>query len=323
MAGMTSIALSLPTTDAQVEPLAQALVALRPSSDGRLACDAVSVALGIPFMVVAARTASSARLAMTFGQDVALVDAADQCGLQVRPMHTRRTAATLEASKEYDLHFRDSYAPLIRRALAHDQPVLAWGGWSTPADSEWGVITAYDESNEQFGGVCGTLPGESPLVGSPRQCYVVEAVKAEPTSNPGLYALGARAVLRLGAEADATTAFASGADAFRVWRDRAQCGERIADELRSAIERTRHNRQSCLNWLCGAMPSAEPSAVVLEAAIRDRLVAELERSIAALRKVLLATRSPHLDRLAETLTHAANGESQLRAALLDVAGPNR
>jgi hypothetical protein len=109
----------------------------------------------------------------TYARDASLVETAKLYGLRLRELHPAEAAQGLSRSAEYAQHFRDSYVPLIARALEHDQLVLAWRGWPEPCDRLWGVIT--DIRDEQLSGHTLWHDGQSlAFTGPAHQVYVVE-----------------------------------------------------------------------------------------------------------------------------------------------------
>ena len=110
-----------------------------------------------------------------YARDTALETAAELYGVRLRPLHPPAASAGLSSSTAFAQHFHDSYAPLIKEALQHEQLVLAWRGWPPPRDPLWGVITHCDDD---------TLLGYTlwhdgqplPLTGPALQVYVVESV---------------------------------------------------------------------------------------------------------------------------------------------------
>ncbi len=107
------------------------------------------------------------------GRDIALVEAARHYGLRLRELHPRSAAAHLETSSEFPIHFRDSYIPLMTRALAAGQSLLAWRGWGAAHADAWGVVLR-ESSGRIFGLVLGRDAAEIELTGAAHQVYVVE-----------------------------------------------------------------------------------------------------------------------------------------------------
>ncbi|MCH7872289.1 MAG: hypothetical protein IID33_11375, partial [Planctomycetes bacterium] len=140
--------------------------------------DELVAVLGLGLMTVAVDDEPDIGRWAAYGRDVFLEDAAETYGIRLRALHPRRAAVGLGGSPEFAAHFRESYAPLIHRALAHDQPVLAWRGWAGDDFGHWGVITHLVD--ERFFGFAGGQYGiPTPLSDAAHQAYVVEAV--EPT----------------------------------------------------------------------------------------------------------------------------------------------
>jgi hypothetical protein len=103
-----------------------------------------------------------------------LIEGAAAIGVQLREMHPPSAATRLETSHEFDAHFRDSYLPLVRGALAQDLPVLAWRGWPAPCELHWGVLSDVRDETAY-----GRVAGQPPIValsGPAHQVYVIEQV---------------------------------------------------------------------------------------------------------------------------------------------------
>lgn len=117
------------------------------------------------------------------GRDLGLGPMAGAYGLQLRPLHPPAAARGLAVSAEFAQHFRDSYAPLIARALASGQVCLAWRGWSGVAELAWGVLV-----EARDGALFGLAPGggDRPvrLAGPAHQVYVVERIPVPEQAAP-------------------------------------------------------------------------------------------------------------------------------------------
>jgi hypothetical protein len=160
-------------------------------------------------------------------RDAALLPASSRLGLRLRDLHPPAAAAGLEQSAEFALHFEDSYLPLIRRAVEHEQPVLAWCGWQRPEDFRWGVITGVED-----GRAVGCPAGESqprPLLGPALQVYVIE--RREPGTVDSAQLLKFVAELAV-AEWTGLLACAAGvqtgAAAWQTWQATLESGEVLA-----------------------------------------------------------------------------------------------
>lgn len=155
------------------ESLALCLKALLRSAGGNPQYDELVSLLGLGSLTTAVAE-HPVQEWPSYGRDVALISTAGLLGLRLRDLHPPAAAARLDASAEYPQHFRDSYIPLIERALAAEQPVLAWAGWPPPAELAWGLITYRDGDK-----LLGHTLGHDALVvfsGPALQVYVVEAL---------------------------------------------------------------------------------------------------------------------------------------------------
>ncbi|QDV91009.1 hypothetical protein RAS2_20980 [Phycisphaerae bacterium RAS2] len=161
----------------QSETLAHCLAAIcagwqRDATYGELCC-----ALGTAMMVSCSRSARSVDRWNIFGRHAFVEEASRELGVELRPLHPPQAAPSPPAPDEFDLHWRDSYVPLVRLSLARGEPVLAWMGWPPPHDSQWGVITAIDIDGVARGLTpgCGSEPVR--LVGPAVQAYCASAAE--------------------------------------------------------------------------------------------------------------------------------------------------
>jgi hypothetical protein len=161
------------------ESLTACLQAIAHWRGQELGYDDLNAAMGLIGLIAVDPTGASPADWPGLARDWCLVEAARLYGFSLRPLHPQEAAPRLACSSEFHQHFVDSYAPLIRQALDHEQPVLAWRGWPAPIESAWGVLTHVAEDGVGF---AGTVPGSGgrPLVlqGPSAQCYVVETAKA-------------------------------------------------------------------------------------------------------------------------------------------------
>ncbi len=136
------------------------------------------VELGLGALITAAEGECPASWP-NLARDIRVEAASNRHGLLLRDMHPPDAAVGLSRSAEFALHFDDSYAPLIRRALAHGQPVLAWRGWDAPGAplaNAWGVIVGEEDERGlgRFVGFAGSDPARRALLGPAHQLYVLE-----------------------------------------------------------------------------------------------------------------------------------------------------
>jgi len=156
----------------------------------------------------------------THARDVNLLATARLYGLHLRELHPPEAAHGLSGSAEYAEHFRDSYLPLIRAAVEHEQPVLAWRGWPAPRDRLWGVITAVrDELVIGY-----TLWHDSeplPMVGPAHQVYIVEDYRAParpPTADELFWRAAGQAQAWWAGTGAVRTGLETGRHAYRRWQ---------------------------------------------------------------------------------------------------------
>lgn len=110
---------------------------------------------------------------LTYARDLALPETARLHGVQLRALHPPEAAFDLRHVAEFETHFRDSYAPLIRRAIEHEQVALVWGYWAGMPSRRWGVVT--EMRGEVLAGFTVGCTGEAiPLEREAAQVYIVE-----------------------------------------------------------------------------------------------------------------------------------------------------
>lgn len=121
------------------ESLAVSLRAIAAEHGCRVGYDAIIAGLGLGSLITTTQSDPVGKW-MTFARDAQLHEVTERLGLRTRAMHPPEAALRLAESAEFPDHFRDSYVPLIARALDHGQRILAWRGWSPPRENLWGVI---------------------------------------------------------------------------------------------------------------------------------------------------------------------------------------
>jgi hypothetical protein len=206
------------------ESLAVSLRAVLAGSGTDRPYDELVAALGLGFATVAT-AADSLDWWSTYARDASLTTTAELYGLRLRELHPSSAALGLAASAEYAQHFRDSYLPLIARALEHNQLVLAWRGWPAPRDRFWGLITSL-ERETLFGYTLEAEGQPQPLVGPAHQIYIVEeSPSPEPRALTAahLFAHVARQAQAVWAGTWVKCAnIETGAAAYRAWQNALQ-----------------------------------------------------------------------------------------------------
>ncbi|NOX59093.1 MAG: hypothetical protein GXP29_09580 [Planctomycetes bacterium] len=155
------------------------------------------VALGAAFSLCSYESANGEFPILAECHDLALPEAADLFGIRLRALHPPRARFGLDHSAEFAEHFEDSYVPLIERAVAHGQPVLALRGWPAESGATWGLILPDECGNDPLRGVAGGSRDVIPLVEPALQCYVIEEVHPEQPQADDVLLCGARAAVRL------------------------------------------------------------------------------------------------------------------------------
>jgi len=163
------------------------LMALQRWSGGNTQYRSINAVLGLSVRTTAVRGSSCLGWWSTHGCDRFLIEAAAMFGMRLRPVHPPAAAVGLADHGPFDQHFEASYAPLIRAALDHGQPVLAWCGWPDARASLWGIITTTCDDGIGFAGT--TMWSHEQLVAlirPPIQLYIVEEIRPRHPDNAQL-----------------------------------------------------------------------------------------------------------------------------------------
>lgn len=253
-----------------------------------------------------------------FEQDASLSEAASALGIVVRELHPPAASDGLEESAEFVDHFRDSYVPLIDRALGAGQQALAWGGWrgsckASDARRErwWGLITGHagaphapepESAAARLGdgsryvgwcfwpdltgmapapneGAAAQQPTNAALLPPAYQVYVVEAVEPSAASDARLMTGLARSVSARAAESR-----------YGRWLDAWSQAADAKLEARGWLEHLAHRRRNLGVW-AGRVARQPDSAQgdASERALRElahALEAFADRSAEAVRAIL-------------------------------------
>jgi hypothetical protein len=204
----------------QCESLVLALQAVLRAYGREVGYDELAGLTGVAFMTTRAIGEPDPGRWPAHGRHAFLVPAARMYGLELRELHPPDAAPLPVVPPEFAEHFRDSYEPFIVEAMARDEPVLAWMGWPSPHEMQWGIITAVaNESRRCFGCTAGLADVRSTLTGPPVQVYVAQNYTAtEPESEDVLQAALARAAIILGNRLDPSFGVVTGPAALAEWR---------------------------------------------------------------------------------------------------------
>lgn len=238
-------------------------------------CDEITASLGMTFRTPAVKRRVCLGAWTDYGCDALLPEAALLLGLRLREIHPPQAAVGLSRFEPFAQHFEASYAPLIQRALHHDQPVLAWQGWPTKRQSPWGIITREGTVGCGFAGaVAGTSDNATPIVSPPVQLYVVEEISPKRPSNERLLRSTVRSalcILRRDGLADPDVVL--GEQAYSLWLRRleaaamcATCGDCGWRCHHAHTLRLTSNREAAMRVLeqCGSEAS-----IAVQSAIHD------------------------------------------------------
>jgi hypothetical protein len=203
------------------ETLSLCLQALLATREIEVSYAELNAALGLSFLIAVDVKGGGPLDWLSLARDTRLAEGADIYGLRVRDMHPAAAAAGVDGLPEFGQHFVDSYIPLIRRALEHDQPVLARGGWPAGRSYEWGVITSVSTEGIGLAGFVTGATAAVPLVGPAAQCHVVEAVTPRRPDPEGLFRMALRSAIGfLRGDTGGRPGVVAGPRAYEAWYQR-------------------------------------------------------------------------------------------------------
>jgi hypothetical protein len=210
----------------------------------------ITAALGLGLSIIknAEVKANATELAQWFdrGLDANLIPTARHFGLFIRELHPARAAVGLTSAAEFQQHFDASYAPLIRRALENNQPVLAWANWLPNNHRCWGIITNTTTDAQGFTGIVPALNTEFRMFDSPAtQIYVAERIEA---SDPNPQTTRQLAAIHTSAfdtpEIADPLRLKTGPDAYEEWIDAVDQGIPTAVDCSALAETLIYLRES-------------------------------------------------------------------------------
>lgn len=241
--------LRLTPAPSSFESLVDCLTALCAWCGQPAECGELLATTGIAGMLTAAPAARAPVEWPWWGRHVFIEEAALLYGLQLRDLHPPQAAPLPLPPPEFDLHYRDSYLPLIRTALANGQPVLAWMGWEG-APFYWGLIV--EASGPRGAGLVPGRSGRVALSTAPVQCYVVTPNAPEPvTAAQRLAAARRRLAEALGNALPERFGVISGAAALPAWREALSrnASEPTIIALFATLACARMSRLAAAEWL--------------------------------------------------------------------------
>ncbi len=188
---------------------------------GDVDLDTVHTALGLGSLLCALPDDQNIGAWPGYARDAFLVDGGRLLGLTIRPMHPPEAARGLAGAAEFRQHFDASYRPLVKRALEHDQQVLAWRAFGGDRNREWGVITGAGECEP---GDCGTIitargcETDVAVETPPWQLYVIELIEPRrPDRDELVRAIVRHTAAALDGSLDETFGVVTGAAALGEW----------------------------------------------------------------------------------------------------------
>ncbi len=211
----------------RIGSLTLALEALLRWAGGNVRYRDLNAALALSLRTTAVRGRACLGWWSTHGSDTFLNETARLYGLRLRAVHPPQAAVGLSEHPPFAQHFDASYAPLVRRALEHGQPVIAWRGWPDARAWLWGLITHTCDEGVGFGGTTMWSHGKRvALVSPPVQLYVVEEIVPREPAGDELLSTALRGFQHImghpdGADADVVT----GSEAYDLWLERLELGE--------------------------------------------------------------------------------------------------
>jgi hypothetical protein len=285
------------------ESLTTSLAAVARLGGSAIDPDDLHAALGLSFLVTAGTPDVAAAGGEWAARDWNLVHAARTFGIELRPLHPPAAAVGLRDAAEFEQHFLDSYAPLIRQALDHGQAVLAWQGWPEPCAWDWGIVTSAANGGMGFAGrTPAAEPGIVALTGPVIQAYVIEVVV--PDTRPAgdvllraALAAGDR-VLSNGLPAD--FGVVSGSAAYDAWGQWPATGGGSESRLSAAVGDVLASRRSAARFVMRHERANTADAATVLNAVGHRLQKVTDTASAVCESFAGAARDPR--RALELLT---------------------
>lgn len=232
----------------RIDPLAGTLAAVARAHGLPLTPGDWELRLGSGWVLAAPISGPSVDDLETGGAHVLCETAAAE-GLRLRPLHPPEAAAGLSGSVEFIEHYRDSYVPLIRHALAHGQAVLAWRG-AQPRGG-WRVITATQD--ERFFGYLAGAGEPCDLSDPAHLVFVTESREPATIDVDASFIALARRVRT--AHSAAPPGVAMGFQALQTWRARLVEGdqERLLAGIAARRLRVADAMNALSDHLCAAL----------------------------------------------------------------------
>lgn len=234
------------------------LTTVAKSHEYRVDSDELLAAMGLSLMMPAVEDTPDLGAWMFFARDAFLIPAARAFGMTIREVHPPQAAHGLRNAAEFRQHFDASYRPFIARALEHDQPVLAWQGWSGSASMLWGKITSSCQDGAGFRGeiyLHGDTVSDVLLEAPAVQVYVIESIRpTAPSSKNLLDMVLSHAADVFNDQLQDRFAVRTGPQAYAAWIERLkQCGPTESDSERETSWRGHHALRACVSAGCTSL----------------------------------------------------------------------
>ncbi|HKQ46659.1 MAG TPA: hypothetical protein VJZ71_01165 [Phycisphaerae bacterium] len=267
--------------------------------------DELAAALGDAFLLTYAAEARPGEQWNTYGRHAFLESAARLYGLELRDLHPPDAAPLPLPPPEFEDHFTDSYLPLVRTALDHEHPALAWMGWPAPQRAIWGVITDYDPSRGECLGRSIYSGGRTvALAAAPVQIYTVQEYRETTPPPPAIIDVALnRAAAVLADRLPVKYRVVTGVVALEKWRAAAMedSGADWHSRLVQSFVTGRRRAVEFFRLHCGAASADQAAAVEQYAAIFEEQVqflaplaresngpAELQKELPAVLDLIIA-----------------------------------
>lgn len=274
--------------------------------------DDLSAALGLCWSPVAVPAEPDLGQWPMYARDAFLPEAGRLFGLTIRDIHPPEAARGLDTAAEFAQHFDASYRPLIRRALEHDQPVLAWQGSVGERGMCWGVIRGVCDGGVGFSAEVydrGEATGSREAIAlaqPPVQLYVVESAAPSRPETGALIELVLRnADIVLSNGLADRFGVVTGPGAYDMWIERLEVQCESGSDVDRLLAAHRRLASATLTGCESGIRCLEQNRVDAGAAVADRAA----RAVDGMREVARELR------IATCKELGTDGDCEIRSAL--------